>query len=33
MPVLELFMLGFIVVVAGVSVAWFIYDARSDDEK
>ena len=33
MPVLEVFMLGFVVMVAGVSVAWFIYDARSDDEK
>jgi len=33
MPILEVFMLGFVVLVAGVSVAWFIYDARSDDEK
>ena len=33
MPKLELFMLGFIVLVAGIGVAWFIYDSRSDDEK
>ena len=33
MPVLELFMLGFIVLIAGIGVVWFIYDSRSDDEK
>jgi len=33
MPSLELFMLGFIVLVAGVSVAWFVYDSRSDEER
>jgi hypothetical protein len=33
MPNLELFMLGFIIVVAVVAIGWFIYDARSDDEK
>jgi hypothetical protein len=33
MPNLELFMLGFIVLVAVIGVGWFIYDARSDDEK
>jgi len=33
MPSLELFMLGFIVLVAAVSVGWFIYDSRSDEEK
>ena len=33
MPNMELFMLGFIVLVAGVGVGWFIYDARSDEEK
>jgi len=26
-------MLGFIVLVAGTALAWFIYDARSEDEK
>ena len=33
MPVLELFMLGFLVVVAVVGVGWFIYESRSEDEK
>ena len=33
MPSLELFMLGFIVVVAVIGVGWFIYDSRSDEEK
>lgn len=33
MPSLELFMLGFIVVVAVIGVGWFIYDSRSEDEK
>ena len=33
MPTLELFMLGFIVVVAVVGVGWFIYESRSEDEK
>ena len=33
MPILDMFMLGFLVVVAVVSVVWFIYEARSDDEK
>jgi hypothetical protein len=33
MPNLELYMLGFIVLVAGTALAWFIYDARSEDEK
>jgi len=33
MPSLELFMLGFVVLVAGSFVAWFIYDSRSEDEK
>lgn len=33
MPALELFMLGFIVLVAGVGVGWIIYDSRSDEEK
>jgi hypothetical protein len=33
MPTLELFMLGFIIVVAAIGVGWFIYDSRSDEEK
>ena len=33
MPSLELFMLGFIVLVAGIGVGWFIYESRSDEEK
>ena len=33
MPNLELFMLGFIVIVAVIGVGWFIYDSRSDEEK
>jgi hypothetical protein len=33
MPSLELFMLGFIILVAAVGVGWFIYDSRSDEEK
>lgn len=33
MPSVELFMLGFIVVVAVIGVGWFIYDSRSEDEK
>ena len=33
MPNLELFMLGFIVIVAGVGVGWFIYDSRREDDE
>jgi hypothetical protein len=33
MSTLELFMLGFIIVVAAIGVGWFIYDSRSDEEK
>jgi hypothetical protein len=33
MSTLELFMLGFITIVAVIGVGWFIYDSRSDDEK
>lgn len=33
MPSIELVLLGFIVSVAAVSVGWFIYDSRSDEEK
>jgi hypothetical protein len=33
MPMLDMFMLGFLVLVAGVSIGWFIYEARSEDEK
>jgi len=29
----ELYLLGFIVSVAGISIGWFIYDSRSEDEK
>jgi hypothetical protein len=30
---LELFLLAFIILVAGIGIGWFIYDARSDEEK
>jgi hypothetical protein len=33
MPNIELFLLGFIILVAGVSVGWFIYDSQNEDEK
>jgi len=33
MPNIELYLLGFIIVVAGIGVGWFIYDSRSDEEK
>lgn len=33
MSTLELFMLGFIGLVVLVGMGWFVYDARSDDEK
>jgi len=33
MPILDMFMLGFLVVIAVVSVGWFIYESRSDDDK
>jgi len=33
MPGLDLFMLGFIFVVAVIGVGWFVYESRSDDEK
>jgi len=33
MPKLQLFLLGFIVLVAATALVWFIYDARSEDEK
>ena len=33
MSTLELVMLGFITLVAGIGVGWFIYDSRSDEEK
>ncbi len=33
MPTLEIFMLGFIVLVVGIGLGWFIYDSRSDEEK
>jgi hypothetical protein len=33
MPSIELFLLGFIILVAGIGVGWFIYDSRSSEEK
>jgi len=33
MPSLELFMLGFIILVASIGLGWFIYESRSDEEK
>ena len=33
MPNIELYLLGFIIVVAGIGVGWFIYDSRSSEEK
>ena len=33
MPMLEIFMLGFLAVVAIVGVGWLIYESRSEDEK
>jgi len=33
MGTLELFMLGFISLVAIIGVGWFIYESHSDDEK
>ncbi len=32
MPILDMFMLGFLVVIAIIGVGWFIYESRSDDE-
>jgi len=33
MPMLDMFMLGFLVVVAIVGVVWIIVESRADDEK
>lgn len=33
MSSLEHFMLGFIALVAIIGIGWFIYEARSDEEK
>ena len=33
MPILDMFMFGFIVIVATIAVAWFIYESRDDNEK
>jgi len=33
MPALDLFMLGFLAVVAIIGVGWIIYESRTDDEK
>jgi len=33
MPSLDIFMLGFLAVVAVVGLGWFVYELRKDDEK
>lgn len=33
MPILEISMLVFLGIVTVISVGWFIYESRSDDEK
>jgi len=33
MPILDMFMLGFLVVIAIIGVGWIILESRSDDEK
>lgn len=33
MPILDMFMLVFLLVVAAVSIAWFVFETRSDDKK
>lgn len=33
MPMLDIFMLGFLLVVVVISVGWLIIELRSDDEK
>jgi len=33
MPSIELFMLGFIILVAGVGVGWFIYESRREEDE
>lgn len=33
MPSLDIFMLGFLAVVAVVGLGWFVYETRRDDEK
>lgn len=33
MPRLDIFMLGFLLVVAIVGFGWFIYETRRDDDK
>jgi len=33
MPELDIFMLGFIALVAVIGVGWFVYETRKDDEK
>ncbi len=33
MPILDMFMLGFLVVVAIAGVIWIILESRSEDEK
>ena len=33
MPELDIFMLGFIALVAVIGVGWFVYETRKDNEK
>ena len=33
MTTLDLFMVGFVCIVAGIGLGWFIYESRADDEK
>jgi len=33
MPSLELFMLGFIGIVASIGLGWFIYESRREDDE
>jgi len=33
MPILDMFMFGFLVIVAAIGVGWFIYESRDDNEK
>jgi len=33
MPMLELFMLGFIVLITIIGVGWIIYESHSEDKK
>jgi len=33
MPILDIAMLAFVIIVAVIGFGWFIHEARSDDEK